>query len=570
MNKILLLALLSLLALTACGQSGGQNNAENNTDVNNEVDATDAPDAEDSGNNEPDGNDDPDVPDEPDEPLVETLVETNEGPVEGVADNGILIWKGVPFAGDTSGEMRWKPPGPAPTHEDVLDVSEFGPVCINQGNGPGEGDTPESEDCLNLNIWTPSGAREGQLPVMVRIAGRYFAFNDPTIDMRNPRKWAEEGVVVVSFNYRVSALGFISHPDLATEGEGYGNYGMLDQVAALRWVKDNIASFGGDPERVTIGGWDGGATSVCTLMASPLAEGLFHQALMESGNCLSSSTLFSEFYKEDEKLRLENFGYDFSHEVGCGNEPNSVDCMRNASVEDLRAAFNELSDYSNDSFFPFGPVVDGHFLTTSPIQALVDNKMHNVPLLMGSNLDEHTRYTSRNTTRNDFEELIEFFGDRTEGIELYNQYDGDYYRAYSAIFSDLNFNCRNKAIATQHTNNGNPTWLYNFNHETQYGRDVNLGVFNGSQVTYTLGTLDHFFTPLPDATFTATEEDQALSELMIDLWMSFVKTGNPSIEGVRWDPYNADMDNSLELKGDTQEMVNAFRLEHCLFLGYEE
>src|ERR1043166_8592467 len=220
------------------------------------------------------------------------------GRVSGVAVNGIVAFKGIPFAAPPFGELRWKAPQPVKSWSGVKDASKWGPACMQDAMFPqlfGAPMTPLSEDCLYLNVWTPAKAAGDRLPVMVWIYGGGFVGGQTSVPLYDGTKLAEKGVVLVSVAYRLGAFGFLAHPELSKEtGKGSGNFGLQDQIAGLRWVKANIAKFGGDPNRVTIFGESAGGISVSMLAASPAARGLFQRVISESGGSFGSAKYSNE------------------------------------------------------------------------------------------------------------------------------------------------------------------------------------------------------------------------------------------------------------------------------------
>ncbi|HSL86030.1 MAG TPA: carboxylesterase family protein, partial [Bacteroidales bacterium] len=214
------------------------------------------------------------------------LVRVEGGRVEGVEENGITVFKGIPFAAPPVGDLRWKPPQPVKRWKGVLKADRFAPACPQfQRIMPGMTPVETSEDCLYLNVWTPAQSSGERLPVMVWIYGGGFSMGSTSVPLYSGENLARMGVVVVSVAYRIGPLGFMAHPGLTAESEhnASGNYGLLDQIAGLRWVQKNITAFGGDPSTVTIFGESAGAISVSILAASPLAKGLFRGAISQSG-----------------------------------------------------------------------------------------------------------------------------------------------------------------------------------------------------------------------------------------------------------------------------------------------
>ena len=308
-------------------------------------------------------------------------VKVEGGVLEGTtsADSAVRIFKGVPFAAPPVGALRWQAPQPAAAWSGVRKADQFGDRCY-QGNIYSDmifRDKGTGEDCLYLNVWTPSPAPRKHLPVLVYFYGGGFAAgasDEPRYDGTN---FAKKGIVAVTVNYRLGVFGFLAHPELTAESphKASGNYGMLDQVAALEWVHRNIAAFGGDPSKVTIGGESAGSAAVSALMASPLAEGLFRGAIGESGAMFNTGGLLAA----RPLSKAEEMGLNFAATLGA----KSLAEMRAASAEDVQKASAKGGPVR------FGPIVDGYFLTAEPASVYAAGKQSHVPLLAGWNADEN-------------------------------------------------------------------------------------------------------------------------------------------------------------------------------------
>ena len=281
---------------------------------------------------------------------VPDLVKVNTGRVKGAVNNGVAAFKGIPFAAPPVGALRWKAPQPAPRWTGVREAVEFGPRCM-QGNIFDDmvfRDKGPSEDCLYLNVWTTAASAKARLPVMVWVYGGGFAAGAASEPRQDGENLARKGVVVVSMNYRLNVFGFFSHAELAKESghDSSGNYGLLDQVAALEWVHKNIAGFGGDPANVTIFGESAGSFSVSALMASPLAQGLFQRAIGESG------AFFGTVLDQKPLAQSEEADAKFAESIGAH------------SLADLRAkpAAELLDAAAKQNAIRFAPNIDGYFL----------------------------------------------------------------------------------------------------------------------------------------------------------------------------------------------------------------
>lgn len=302
-------------------------------------------------------------------------VETSLGAVEGYAVDGVSVFRGIPYAEPPVGARRFRPPAPRAPWTGVLSADRFGPLCPQPGSSEAVGD----EDCLYLNVWTPDVG--GRRPVMVWIHGGYFIIGGASVEAYDGEELARRGdVVVVSIQYRLGALGHLAHPSLSVDGyDGAGNYAFLDQLEALRWVRREIAAFGGDPESVTIFGESAGGASVCTAVVSPLARGLFHRAIIQSQACPTRS-------REVAELR----GAELAAALGCEEASDVAACLRAADVDDIVAAqpdpreFRDLERLTTSYY----PVIDGHLLPDSP-RAILAARAHNeVPVISLSTSEE--------------------------------------------------------------------------------------------------------------------------------------------------------------------------------------
>src|SRR5580700_171336 len=311
--------------------------------------------------------------------VLAAQVRTEAGSVEGSAstDGKVQMFKGVPYAAPPVGALRWKEPQPVPSWQGVRKVTEFGARCM-QGNVFGDmvfRDAAPSEDCLYLNVWAPKASPGAKLPVMVWIYGGGFQAGATSEPRQDGEHLAHKGVVVVSMNYRLGIFGFFSHPELTKESPHHasGNYGLLDQAAALQWVRKNIAAFGGDPENVTIFGESAGSLSVSALMASPVSKGMIHRAIGESG------AFFGRTLPPKPLPESEQDGVKFAASMGAG------------SLEKLRAmSSQETLDAASKgkNAFHFGPNIDGYFFPENPAGIYAKGNEAHIALLAGWNHDE--------------------------------------------------------------------------------------------------------------------------------------------------------------------------------------
>ena len=321
-------------------------------------------------------------------PTVAQVVELDQGFVRGLSESRVHVYKGIPFAAPPIGPLRWQPPQPLPAWEDTLNADTFSAGCIQDVVGSRPPWTEEfmhqgevSEDCLYLNVWTQAAYSERPKPVLVYIHGGGFQEGSGSVAVYDGSSLAQNGLVVVTINYRLGILGFFAHPDLSADSphQASGNYGILDQVAALQWVKDNIAAFGGDPENVTVAGQSAGAMSVFLLTSSPLAKGLFQRVIVQSGPGGLASFGLTD---------LRSVAIPLSDAEEAGREYVANHNLQ--SVQEMRMiTTNELSSLPSVRFFP---VIDGNLLT-GDVSTIYDRGLqHQVSVMMGFNADEGSAF----------------------------------------------------------------------------------------------------------------------------------------------------------------------------------
>ena len=448
------------------------------------------------------------------------VVATKAGAVGGSLDGNVREFFGVPFAAPPVGPLRWQPPQPHAAWTNTLDATKPGNSCPQTRF---RGGISGSEDCLYLNIYAPQ-PNGHPLPVMVWIHGGTFVAGSGA--QYNGHALADKGhLIVVTINYRLGPFGFLAHHALDTDSAPSGNYGLLDQQAALRWIKDNIAAFGGDPSRVTIAGESAGAISIGDHLVSPAAAGLFDRAILESGPFLHMITIGE----------AEKRGEQFASKLGCIGA-DVVACMRSKSTEDVLNAIPA----SAISLGPpvWFPVMDGHLIPTQPVEAMADGKFNKVPVINGSNHDEGTLFVAfgKPITAEQYTSGVESrFGD--DAKRMLAAYPLSNYpsptRASAAGFGDALFSCRIlKAgeLLSAHV----PVYQYEFN-------DANapnvflpnppfpFGAYHGSEIQYVLGTMG----TRGDA---PTPAQRALSNEMMTYWINFIGTGEPG-GSPRWERF---------------------------------
>lgn len=475
-------------------------------------------------------------------------VKLDSGPISGSQDGGIWSYLGIPYAAPPVGELRFREPQPVEKWEHVRACTEYGPACPQ--NDPSEmsgGDTgPVDEDCLYLNVWTPASEPSERMPVMVWIHGGGFTTGAGSLALYNGANLASRGVVVVTINYRLGPLGFLAHPALTEEdvNGSSGNYGLLDQIEALEWVQRNIAGFGGDAGNVTIFGESAGGISVCDLMVSPLSEGLYHRAISESGPYTTASFPSGSIRTLDD---AEQAGERFAEALGVEEEEDVAAALRDAGVEDLLTAANEMTTPVTGTL-KFSPVIDGWLLPDDPAALFAAGKQHPVSLLVGTNADEGTIFAPE-VSLQQYQALVNFVyrGKAQEVLDLFPAAsDQEAMTSLERLITEMGFAAQARFAAKCVSSSGNDAYLYQFTQVVDSPLAVDLGSFHGLEIPYVFGNLDAFrrFGLEPG------ESDIALSSVMMDYWTSFAAEGVPlSTKGPVWPAYTAQSDQYIELGG---------------------
>jgi len=464
------------------------------------------------------------------------VVKTDSGVLEGTlnSDHSVRIFKGVPFAAPPVGDLRWKAPQPAAHWDGVRPADKFGPACL-QTNVFGDiyfRDNQPSEDCLNLNIWIPAKPAGGPLPVFVWFYGGGYvagANSEPRYDGEN---LAKRGIIVVEPNYRLGVFGYFSHPELAKESghNSSGNYGLLDQVAALRWVAKNIAAFGGDPANITIGGESAGSLSVSALMASPLSRTLFHKAIGESGAFFPSRGPVGHAMKP--RSETEEFGVKFAESLGA----KSLAEMRAKPAKELLEAAAQ-----HNHGFDFWPNADGYCLTEDPQATYAKGEQCHVPLLAGWNADENKLAVllapQKPTAKSFADQARARFGDQAgEFLKLYPaNTDEEALKSAEALAGDdfIAFSTW-KWIDMQRKTASAPVYQYLFEQPRPVKPGAKIGPLPASEAgARHAGEIEYVFETLKsDEGVPWSEGDLKVSEAMAAYWANFVKTGTPNGAGL--------------------------------------
>ena len=470
-------------------------------------------------------------------PAFATPVPTESGMVDGVNEGVIRVFKGIPYAAPPVGERRWRAPEPAPAWQDVRQANTFSPICPQIGaypeNAPAE---PQSEDCLTLNVWTPAATPTAKLPVMVWIYGGGLVNGSGSTPLYAGDRLAQRGIVVVTFNYRLGALGFLAHPELNKESKhgGSGNYGLLDQIAALQWVRRNIAAFGGDPDQVTIFGQSSGAMSVSMLIASPLAKGLFRRAIGQSGGVFEPVALDPLFTPEGAAQAGERF-------AARAGAKTLADLRRKTVDELLTARFHPQFN------------IDGHALPKAPYDAYATGAHNNVDLLIGTNADEGAYFLteSKVTVANFYDVLGQAFPGwlvSFVGAEP-GTTDAEAHASAAAFNGDMRFRWNMWAWARlAAADNRNRVFYYQFSRTPPLSQGdlyFGQGATHGVEMAYVFDHLDQ-------QKVAWDAKDRELAALIPAYWTNFAKTGDPNGQNLpRWPEFRASPGQAMNLADTT-------------------
>jgi para-nitrobenzyl esterase len=492
-------------------------------------------------------------------------IKTDKGKVEGVftTDQKIRAFKGIPFAAPPVGNLRWQPPQPAANWKGVRSAKDFGSHCIQSTSYPDMvfHDPGPSEDCLTLNVWTPANAKPSSLPVMVWIYGGGFSSGSTSENRQDGQFLAHRNVVVVSMNYRLGIFGFYVHPELTAESPHHasGNYGLMDETAAIQWVKDNIASFGGDPTNITIFGESAGSFAVSAQMASPLSKDLIAKAIGESGGAFFSGGLGFKAREAREQTDMQFAQTAFG--------TTKLADLRKLSADDILKAATAKTTPPPPRF---DPDVDGYFLPDSVPNIYAAGNQAHIPLLAGWNADEGrpaviSAPVKPTVATFSVQADKEFGADAQKFLAVYpgttdaeatisaGDYAGDKFIAYST------WRWIEAHVETGHA----PVYRYflDLGSPGDKNHSAAMGAFHSDDIEYVFGTLDSRIGAV------WRPEDRKLSEQMGGYWTNFARTGDPNGPNLpKWPIYNAtDNWQVMHLNADSQAKPDSYRPRY-LFL----
>lgn len=490
-------------------------------------------------------------------------MQTAAGEVRGIVAHDHRFFAGIPYAAPPVGQLRWRSPAPAPSWEGVRDAGHLGPRCIQDLGGDLELGRQTDEDCLTLNVWTPAPDPDSEpaqpKPVMVWIHGGSFVNGSGGV--YDARRFVARGnVVVVTINYRLGALGFLAHPALGPAGD-VGNYGLADQQAALRWVRDNIAQFGGDPARVTVAGESAGGMAVCDHLIAPDSRGLFDAAIISSAPCQAQAAL----------PVAQARSVEYAAQVGCLDPGTVAACLRALPVNKLR---KPLWYYAIGDDELIGPVTGTPALPVDPVQGFGEGRAARVPVMMGTTRDEFTLFVAleylrhgKSYTASDYPGLLAAtFG--TDAPAVAEQYPLTKFDsvplAYSATVTDGAFACVGDRMADALArNNDRAVYFYEFNDrgapapEPLRTLPFPVGASHSLELRYLFDVGGA--PPLNPA-------QQKLSDQMIDYWAQFVTHGSPRADGQPDWPAIGAAESVMSLQPDGSRMITDFsQIHHCQF-----
>jgi para-nitrobenzyl esterase len=487
----------------------------------------------------------------------QTVISTDKGKIEGSfnVDKTVRVFKGIPFAAPPIGDLRWKAPQPTAAWDGILPCTEFGPSPIQNAPEPFYCWTEEfiakpepiNEDCLYLNVWTTAKSENEKQPVIVWIYGGGLTSGSANCDIYDGEELAKKGVVFVSINYRVGILGFMAHPDLSKESgnNASGNYGLMDQIAALKWVQKNIDAFGGDPNNVTIAGQSAGAFSVNALIASPLAENIFHKAILQSGGLLGSS-------RAQTLTEAEATGLRFMEKA----KATTLNELRQLPAEELQRISN------NQEIGRVGITEDGYVVPKDLMAYFKNGKQQQIPLISGWVTGDGDFLGGDEMTVEEYnEEAIANYGDNAASfLTIFPAVTNEDVIKMKSKLGMLNFAGVPSHLLADY--NTQPSYLYQFGHIPPVMEDFpDYGAFHTSEVPYALHTLHTWNRDWKPS-------DKTIEDVLSSYWVNFAKTGNPNADNLPiWNTYDKQSGSIMVIDDKTLSSKEGFMKNEINFLS---
>lgn len=473
------------------------------------------------------------------------VIEINSGKVEGVSEGSIEVFKGIPYAKPPVDELRWRAPQPVDSWANTIEAKNFIDDCAQQPfpNDVAPSTAPFSENCLGVNVWKPQGSTDEKLPVMVWIHGGGHVNGGGSPLVYDLSAFAQQGIVAVSFNYRLGRFGFFAHPALTAEqkGEVLGNYGLLDQVAALEWVKKNIASFNGDPENVTVAGESAGGLSIHSLMTSSLVDDLFQKAIIQSGSgrVSKSSRLLSDTNAFGQPS-AESVGVAFAEKHGIqDDDPNVLGKLRALSTDEVVDGLNMFNEYNPT--YVSGAFIDGKLVEKDPQEYYKAEKKLNIPLLVGYN-EMEIGFTPKVES---FDQALQPLklepSEKEKALAIFKKFGANTPQEVAqTIGSDTLMVEPARFVMRSAVAQGADVYGYRFAYVADADKNIWPAAFHSTEIPFAFNTLEKKFGE------NLTAVDKELAKLMNQYWVNFIKTGSPNGDDLpKWDPYKASEENLL-------------------------
>ena len=497
------------------------------------------------------------------------VIQLDSGPIRGKVQDGVRFYAGIPYAAPPIGDLRWKSPQPVKSWTNIRECVEFGPICPQPGS-PGmkeEDIKTASEDCLYLNIWAPLKKSAEKKPVMVWIHGGAFVVGSGSSETYNGTNYAKQGLIIVTLNYRLGAFGFLAHPLLSEESPHgvSGNYGLLDQIEALKWVKKNIAAFGGNPENITIFGESAGSVSVGFHTVIPRSGGLFNRVIMESGTPMANLYMLPlATGSMDQALKT---GVRFADSLGCSGEMNTLAAMRRKTSWEILAITPVPPDFAfAHKGMMFAPVYDGWLFPEDPEKIISSGKQHNVPLLIGTNKNEATIFIKGLTAAKYKEWVNRTFGDFA--LLIFSTFpigeNKTLFEIADKVCTLLWFQQPARYLAKSMADLNEGIYLYQFTRVSPKTKEEKqIGAFHSCELPYVFGHIDK--------KEWREKYDIYLSKAIMRYWINFASKGDPNSPGLpEWPAYNRESNINLEfgdkiviernLDKNVTDLIEKFRL----------